>query len=102
MDALALSASPLSQSHQSHLQATPSATLSLASFASLLTIVPSSLPGPSAAVDRLFLRGTASDPPDETRKRVQDVVDLGLDPDLAQYWGLLGLRSGVRDYLEGA
>lgn len=99
MDALALTASPLPQSH---LQASPTATLSLASFASLLSIAPSSLPAPSATVDRLFVRGTVPDPADQTNKQVQDTIDLGLDPELAQYWGLLGLRSGVRDYLEGA
>jgi len=102
MDALALTASPLTQSHQSHLQVAPTTTLSLASFSSLLTIIPSSLPAPSAAVDKMFLRGTAPDSPDQQRKQIQDAIDAGLDPQLAQYWGLLSRRSGVRDYLEGA
>lgn len=68
---------------------------------SLLNVVPSSLPLPSASTDRLFLRGAEPNPTDVTRLRIQESVDMGLNPELAQYWGLLSQRSGLRDYLEG-
>ncbi|KAF8308221.1 hypothetical protein DL93DRAFT_2087244 [Clavulina sp. PMI_390] len=109
MDALALTVSPLAVSNASssnplstHLPSSATPTLSLSSFAALLTVVPSSLPHPSAAADKLFLRGTLPDEPDDTRQRVQQAVEAGLEPDLAQYLALLEMRSGVREYLEGA
>src|SRR5258708_4485089 len=86
--------------HSSH----NSTTLKLSSILSLLTIVPSSLPTPSAAADRLFLRGAEPDPPDDTRRAAETAIEMGekmgLDEGLAQYWALLSSRSGVRDWLK--
>jgi len=78
-------------------------TLSVSSFISLFTVVPSSNPGPSAAIDRLFLEGGRLDGLDadrrDGRQDVEDALDAGLDEGLAQYWGLISARSGVRDFL---
>jgi len=76
-------------------------TLTLSSLLSLLTVVPASLPTPSAAVDKLFLRGPNLDVPDGHRQKSELAMESGLDEGLAQYWALLSARSGVRDFIGG-